>query len=105
MAFLRDKKASASHAHDHPGHDHGVGGHSHAGHAHIPADFGGAFVIGITLNVIYVVAQAVFGWQDFLRADAGTHHREVISPDGCLALLILCPEFLGLAQDHADSHC
>jgi anti-sigma factor ChrR (cupin superfamily) len=28
---------------------------------------------------------------DFLRAEAGTHHHEVVSPDGCMALLILGP--------------
>ena len=28
---------------------------------------------------------------DFLRAEAGTHHHEVVSPDGCMALLILAP--------------
>lgn len=31
----------------------------------------------------------VMGPGDFLRAEAGTHHRELVSPDGCLALLIL----------------
>ena len=33
----------------------------------------------------------VMGPGDFVHADAGTHHREVVSPDGCVALLILCP--------------
>jgi anti-sigma factor ChrR (cupin superfamily) len=33
----------------------------------------------------------MMGPGDFARADAGTHHREVVSADGCLALLILCP--------------
>ena len=33
----------------------------------------------------------VMGPGDFVHADAGTPHREVISPDGCVALLILCP--------------
>jgi len=33
----------------------------------------------------------VMGPGDFLRAEAGTHHHEVVSPDGCLALLILGP--------------
>jgi anti-sigma factor ChrR (cupin superfamily) len=33
----------------------------------------------------------VLGRGDFVRAEAGTHHHEVISPDGCKALLILGP--------------
>ena len=33
----------------------------------------------------------VMGPGDFLRADPGTHHHEVISPDGCVAILILSP--------------
>ena len=33
----------------------------------------------------------VLGPGDFVRAEAGTHHHEVISPDGCTALLILGP--------------
>jgi len=33
----------------------------------------------------------VMGPGDFLRAEAGTHHHEVVSPDGCMALLILGP--------------
>jgi hypothetical protein len=28
---------------------------------------------------------------DFLRAEAGTYHHEVFSPDGCTALLIVGP--------------
>ena len=33
----------------------------------------------------------VLGPGDFVRAEAGTHHHEVISLDGCTALLILGP--------------
>ena len=33
----------------------------------------------------------VMGPGDFLRADAGTHHHELVSPDGCVALLINGP--------------
>jgi anti-sigma factor ChrR (cupin superfamily) len=33
----------------------------------------------------------VMGPGDFLRAEAGTHHRGVVSPEGCLALLIMGP--------------
>ncbi len=50
--------------HDHGGHDHGGhshAGHSHAGHVHAPANFGRAFLIGIILNVGFVVAEVVYG--------------------------------------------
>lgn len=48
------------HGHDHHGHDHG---HSHGamGHVHAPANFGRAFLIGIILNVGFVVAEVVYG--------------------------------------------
>jgi anti-sigma factor ChrR (cupin superfamily) len=37
----------------------------------------------------------VLGPGDFVRAEAGTHHHEVVSPDGCMALLILGPTLAG----------
>ena len=60
------------HDHDHEGHDHddharhshaghSHAGHSHAGHVHAPANFGQAFLIGIILNVGFVVAEVVYG--------------------------------------------
>ncbi|MDD5198941.1 MAG: cupin domain-containing protein [Terrimicrobiaceae bacterium] len=33
----------------------------------------------------------LLGPGDYLKADAGSHHYEASSPDGCVALLILCP--------------
>ena len=57
----RHEEGSEIHTHDHGEAGHFHAGHSHAGHGHMPADFGRAFAIGITLNVVYVVAQAVFG--------------------------------------------
>lgn len=82
----RDQKGSGSNSHDHPVHDHSRAGNSHAGHshaehAHEPADFGRAFVIGITLNVVYVVAQAVFGLAAHslaLLSDAGHNLGDVV---------------------------
>jgi cobalt-zinc-cadmium efflux system protein len=50
--------------HDHAGHDHGhAHGHSHGpgGHTHAPASFGAAFAIGITLNLLYVGGEVVYG--------------------------------------------
>ena len=52
------------HNHDHAGHahaGHSHAGHSHAGHAHAPASFGRAFLIGIILNIGFVVAEVVYG--------------------------------------------
>lgn len=47
----------------------------------MPADFGRAFAIGITLNVVYVVAQAVFGLAAHslaLLSDAGHNLGDVV---------------------------
>ena len=35
--------------------------------------------------------ERMLGQGDFLRAEAGTHHRELSSPDGCTALLVVSP--------------
>lgn len=45
-------------------HEHGYeGGHSpnHGGHAHTPPSFGAAFLIGIALNLGYVVGETIYG--------------------------------------------
>jgi cobalt-zinc-cadmium efflux system protein len=65
------------HGHDHHGHTHHHGGHNHV---HAPAGFGRAFAIGITLNVGFVVAEAVFGFlsnSTALLADAGHNLSDV----------------------------
>ena len=64
-------------AHSHS-HDHG-GGAGH-GHSHAPADFGRAFVIGIGLNMTFVVVEAVYGVTAnsmALLADAGHNLSDV----------------------------
>ena len=69
------------HSHSHAGHSHG---HDHAhghGHHHHPADFGRAFLIGIILNLGFVVVEAVYGWQAnsmALLADAGHNLADVL---------------------------
>lgn len=68
--------------HDHE-HDHDDHGHSHngVGHSHAPANFGSAFAIGISLNLVYVVAQIVFGIAAHslaLLADAGHNFGDVL---------------------------
>jgi cobalt-zinc-cadmium efflux system protein len=65
-------------SHDHAGHDHA--GHSHAGHSHAPASFGRAFAIGATLNIGFVLVEAIFGLRAnsvALLADAGHNLSDV----------------------------
>jgi cobalt-zinc-cadmium efflux system protein len=62
-------------SHDH--HSHGGSGHAH----HLPATFGKAFAIGITLNIVYVIAQVIFGLAAHslaLLADAGHNLGDVM---------------------------
>ncbi|MBN9087144.1 MAG: cation transporter [Reyranella sp.] len=64
--------------HDHSGHRHGPGGHSHS---HAPANFDRAFLIGITLNVGFVIVEAVYGFLAnslALLADAGHNLGDVL---------------------------
>ena len=46
--------------HDHHDHDHQAG-HDH-GHSHAPTSFGRVFAIGVTLNLVIVAAELVFGY-------------------------------------------
>lgn len=66
-----------NHAHGHShGHNHGPGGHSHA-----PASFGTAFAVGITLNTIFIVVEAIYGYTSnstALIADAGHNLSDVL---------------------------
>ncbi|MFI5032218.1 MAG: cation diffusion facilitator family transporter [Reyranellales bacterium] len=64
--------------HDHSGHSHGPGGHSHS---HAPASFDRAFLIGITLNTGFVIAEAAYGFianSLALLADAGHNLSDVL---------------------------
>lgn len=67
----------AAHRHDHShGHSHGPGGHSHA-----PANFGTAFAVGITLNTIFIIVEAIYGFTSnstALIADAGHNLSDVL---------------------------
>ena len=59
-------------------HDHAPGGHSHS---HAPASFDRAFLIGITLNTGFVVAEATYGVLAnslALIADAGHNLSDVL---------------------------
>ncbi|CAN5205261.1 cation diffusion facilitator family transporter [soil metagenome] len=74
----------SDHAHDDDDHDHDHGhdGHSHGGHghSHAPANFDSAFLIGISLNVGFVVLEAIYGFAAnsmALLADAGHNLSDV----------------------------
>lgn len=72
-----DDQHGHDHAHGHH-HDH----HHGPGHTHAPADFGRAFAIGITLNIVFVAVEAVFGLAAnsmALIADAGHNLSDVLS--------------------------
>lgn len=67
---------SAGQHHEH-GHEHGGHGHSHA-----PANFDRAFAIGISLNLVFVAAEAVYGLASgslALLADAGHNAADVLA--------------------------
>ncbi|CAN5314876.1 cation diffusion facilitator family transporter [soil metagenome] len=73
----------AAHDHaDHQHHDHAHGtGHGHGGHVHAPANFGPAFAIGIALNTIFVIVEAIYGYASnstALIADAGHNLSDVL---------------------------
>lgn len=62
--------------HHHHDHDH----HGH-GHSHAPASFGRAFAVGITLNLAFVMVEAVYGvisGSMALVADAGHNLSDVL---------------------------
>jgi cobalt-zinc-cadmium efflux system protein len=68
-------RAGGEESHEH--HSHGGSGHAH----NLPATFGKAFAIGITLNIVYVVAQVMFGFAAHslaLLADAGHNLGDVM---------------------------
>jgi cobalt-zinc-cadmium efflux system protein len=63
-------------AHDHHSHNE----HSH-GHSHAPSDFGWRFMVGVVLNLAFVVVEAVFGFAVnslALVADAGHNLSDVL---------------------------
>lgn len=63
------------------GHSHSPAGHGHS-HGHAPANYGPAFAIGIVLNTVFVVVEAVFGFLSgsmALVADAGHNLSDVLA--------------------------
>jgi cobalt-zinc-cadmium efflux system protein len=76
-------------SHDHEHHDHGhdhAHAHDHAhdpghSHHHVPASFDRAFAIGVSLNVVFVLAEAIIGVRQHslaLTADAGHNLGDVL---------------------------
>ena len=69
-----------AHGHAHHGHDH-AHAHGLSAHAHAPASFGRAFAVGITLNLLYVAIEAIYGVAAHslaLLADAGHNFGDVL---------------------------
>ena len=73
------------HDHDHDGHGHAHGhGHSHShshGHATVQTDFSAAFMVGITLNLGFVLVEAFYGLLAHsvaLVADAGHNFGDAL---------------------------
>lgn len=80
----RDHHHDHDHGHDHDSHDHDDhAGHGHGHHHHPPPEeLNRAFVIGISLNVAFVVVEFIFGvLADSLAliADAGHNLSDVLS--------------------------
>ncbi|MFK7841013.1 MAG: cation diffusion facilitator family transporter [Sphingorhabdus sp.] len=66
-------------------HSHGHSSHSHhdrhGPHGHMPANFSRAFALGITLNIIYIIVEVIFGLLSgsmALLADAGHNLSDVL---------------------------
>ncbi|WP_415476584.1 cation diffusion facilitator family transporter [Acetobacter orientalis] len=92
MPERANQEGGCTHDHDHD-HDHenehtqaGGCNHHHHGfghqHVHTPASFGRAFAIGITLNVVYLAAEALWGVLSHslaLLADAGHNLSDVLA--------------------------
>ena len=73
---------------DHDHHEHGHSNdpddkhtHGEGGHVHVPVSFGHAFAVGMTLNIIYLAAEAFYGITAHslaLLADAGHNLGDVL---------------------------
>ena len=81
LAHAHNNSHGQGHGHDHGDTDcHGL--HDRHGHHHAPKDFGKAFAVGVSLNVIFVVIEATFGFlygSMALVADAGHNLSDVLA--------------------------
>ncbi len=67
--------------HHHHGHIHHSHHDRHGPHGHMPTNFSRAFALGITLNVIYIIVEVVYGLLSgsmALLADAGHNLSDVL---------------------------
>lgn len=82
MGLAHSHNHSHSHSHSHGGDSDCHGLHDRHGHHHAPKDFGRAFAIGVTLNIVFVVIEATFGFlygSMALVADAGHNLSDVLA--------------------------
>ena len=91
-------------SHDHRG-EHGAA-HRHHGaahqHRHEPADFGRAYVVGITLNFAFVVIEVIYGLLSHLMAlvaDAGHNLSDVLGLGLSLGATILARRRPSICRD------
>ena len=75
-------KSPEHHEHSDHSHDHSHAGHSHDhGHTHAPPNFNRAFVIGVSLNTAFVLAEVIYGLKAgslALISDAGHNLSDVL---------------------------
>ena len=65
----------------HHSHDCNASNHTHH-HSHAPTNYGRIFAIGISLNIAFVIIEAILGWQAqslALMADAGHNLSDVLA--------------------------
>ncbi|MCC6374900.1 MAG: cation transporter, partial [Moraxellaceae bacterium] len=65
----------------HHSHDCNASNHTHH-HSHAPTNYGHIFAIGISLNIAFVIIEAILGWQAqslALMADAGHNLSDVLA--------------------------
>ena len=65
----------------HHSHDCNASNHTHH-HSHAPTNYGHIFAIGISLNIAFVIIEAILGWQAHslaLMADAGHNLSDVLA--------------------------
>jgi cobalt-zinc-cadmium efflux system protein len=92
IAFRELNRSMTPSHHDHHDYDHQGHAHGPGGHLHTPASFGTAFAIGIALNTIFVIVEAIFGYASnsmALVADAGHNLSDVLGLAVAWAAVIL----------------
>lgn len=82
MGHSCSEHSASSHSHhSHQGHQGHHGHHHHGHHHHAPTDYNRLFMIGVALNLGFVVVETAYGWVAnslSLLADAGHNFSDVI---------------------------